>query len=122
MNLNKKAKTELRRVESSLLEILSQVRYEIERLSEVNPSKDFCVKFTGPTRKISDTANVSSLHLSCRTANCIENIGIETIGDLVGKTQMDLLKTKNFGRKSLREVEYALSTYGRSLAGDQRWL
>ena len=58
---------------------------------------------------------VSELELSVRSINCLQNAKIETIGELVQKTEAEMLKTKNFGRKSLNEIKHILSTMGLSL-------
>jgi DNA-directed RNA polymerase subunit alpha len=58
---------------------------------------------------------VDSLELSVRAANCLENANIKFIGELVTKTEADMLKTKNFGRKSLNEIKDILSEMGLSL-------
>jgi DNA-directed RNA polymerase subunit alpha len=58
---------------------------------------------------------VSELELSVRSINCLQNAKIETIGELVQKTESEMLKTKNFGRKSLNEIKHILSTMGLSL-------
>ena len=50
-----------------------------------------------------------------RSINCLQNANIETIGELVQKTESEMLKTKNFGRKSLNEIKHILSTMGLSL-------
>jgi len=67
--------------------------------------------------------SVEDLELSVRSANCLKNAGINTIGELVQKTEAEMLKTKNFGRKSLSEIkdilgEYSL-TFGMNLDLDQ---
>jgi len=51
---------------------------------------------------------VSELELSVRSANCLKNANIKYIGDLVQRTEMEMLKTKNFGRKSLNEIKEIL--------------
>ena len=56
--------------------------------------------------------SVEDLELSVRSANCLKNAGINTIGELVQRTEADMLKTKNFGRKSLSELKDILSEYG----------
>jgi DNA-directed RNA polymerase subunit alpha len=48
---------------------------------------------------------VDELELSVRSANCLQNANIRYIGDLVQKTEAEMLKTKNFGRKSLKEIK-----------------
>lgn len=59
--------------------------------------------------------NVDELELSVRSANCLQNVGITLIGELVQKTEMEMLKTKNFGRKSLKEIREILSSMGLGL-------
>ena len=58
---------------------------------------------------------VDSLELSVRAANCLENANIKFIGELVTKSEGDMLKTKNFGRKSLNEIKDILAEMGLSL-------
>ena len=58
---------------------------------------------------------MDSLELSVRAANCLENANIKYIGELVTKTEADMLKTKNFGRKSLNEIKDILAEMGLSL-------
>jgi DNA-directed RNA polymerase subunit alpha len=55
---------------------------------------------------------VSELELSVRSSNCLKNANIRYIGDLVQRTEMDMLKTKNFGRKSLNEIKELLAEMG----------
>ena len=52
---------------------------------------------------------VEELELSVRSANCLQNANIRHIGELVQKTEAEMLKTKNFGRKSLKEIRDVLS-------------
>lgn len=59
--------------------------------------------------------SVDELELTVRSAHCLENANIRTIGDLVQKTEAEMLKTKNFGRKSLNEIRKILSDMGLSL-------
>jgi DNA-directed RNA polymerase subunit alpha len=58
---------------------------------------------------------VSELELSVRSANCLKNANITYIGELVQKTEAEMLKTKNFGRKSLNEIRSILEEMGLSL-------
>jgi DNA-directed RNA polymerase subunit alpha len=58
--------------------------------------------------------HVDDLELSVRSANCLKNAGINLIGELVQKTEAEMLKTKNFGRKSLNEIKEILSEMGLS--------
>ncbi len=57
---------------------------------------------------------VDDLELSVRSMNCLKNAGIELIGELVQKTEAEMLKTKNFGRKSLNEIKVILDEMGLS--------
>ena len=59
--------------------------------------------------------NVEDLELSVRSANCLKNADIQYIGQLVQKTDAEMLKTKNFGRKSLLEIKEILTGMGLSL-------
>jgi DNA-directed RNA polymerase subunit alpha len=59
--------------------------------------------------------SVDELELSVRSANCLQNANIKSIGDLVQKSEAEMLKTKNFGRKSLKEIKEILSEMGLSL-------
>ena len=51
-----------------------------------------------------------------RSYNCLKNANIRNIGELVTKSEADMLKTKNFGRKSLNEIKEILSSMGLSFA------
>ncbi len=59
--------------------------------------------------------SVEELELSVRSYNCLKNANIQSIGELVQKTEAEMLKTKNFGRKSLNEIKEILSSMGLSL-------
>ncbi len=59
--------------------------------------------------------SVEELELSVRSANCLQNANIHLIGELVQKTEAEMLKTKNFGRKSLKEIKEILADMGLSL-------
>ncbi len=58
--------------------------------------------------------SVDELELSVRAQNCLKNADIKYIGELVQKTEQEMLKTKNFGRKSLNELKEILATMGLS--------
>jgi DNA-directed RNA polymerase subunit alpha len=59
--------------------------------------------------------SVDELELSVRSANCLQNANIRYIGELVQRTEGEMLKTKNFGRKSLNEIKEVLQSMGLSL-------
>ncbi len=58
--------------------------------------------------------SIDELDLSVRSANCLKNANIHNLRDLVARTEKDMLETKNFGRKSLEEVQGVLREYGLS--------
>ena len=59
--------------------------------------------------------SVDDLELSVRSANCLQNANIRFIGELAQRTEAEMLKTKNFGRKSLNEIKETLASLGLSL-------
>jgi len=59
--------------------------------------------------------SVDELELSVRSYNCLKNANIKTIGDLVTRSETEMLRTKNFGRKSLNEIKEILAEMGLSL-------
>jgi len=59
--------------------------------------------------------SVEELELSVRSYNCLKNANIQTIGELVQKTEAEMLRTKNFGRKSLNEIKEILANMGLAL-------
>ncbi len=69
------------------------------------------------TERFNENLNrsVEELELSVRSYNCLKNADIRTIGELVRKTEAEMLKTKNFGRKSLNEIKEILQGMGLSL-------
>ncbi|MFQ5896130.1 MAG: DNA-directed RNA polymerase subunit alpha, partial [Nitrospinota bacterium] len=66
--------------------------------------------------------SVDELELSVRSYNCLKNAKIRTLADLVQKTEQEMLKTRNFGRKSLNEIKEILEGMGLSLGMDLRAL
>jgi DNA-directed RNA polymerase subunit alpha len=62
---------------------------------------------------------IEELELGVRSYNCLKRVGIETIGDLVVKTENELGSIPNFGRKSIEEVKETLATHGLTLRGDE---
>jgi DNA-directed RNA polymerase subunit alpha len=71
----------------------------------------------GETEKLNENLfrSVDELELSVRSANCLKHADIKLIGDLVQKTEAEILATKNFGRKSLNEIKEILAEMGLSL-------
>ena len=61
---------------------------------------------------------IEELELGVRSYNCLKRVGIETIGDLVMKSENELAAIPNFGKKSIEEVKETLATHGLNLRGD----
>jgi len=62
---------------------------------------------------------IEELELGVRSYNCLKRVGIETVGDLVTKSDRDLAAIPNFGRKSIDEIRAALAAHGLRLRGDE---
>ena len=62
---------------------------------------------------------IEELELGVRSYNCLKRVGIETIGDLVTKTESELAAIPNFGKKSVEEVKETLAAHGLTLRGDE---
>src|SRR6059036_2464121 len=65
-----------------------------------------------------DNFPIEELELGVRSYNCLKRVGIETIGDLVMKSETELAAIPNFGKKSIEEVKETLATHGLRLRGD----
>ena len=87
----------------------------------INFEENIPVPIQEATATVGDSFNknllrkVDELELSVRSANCLKNDNIIYIGDLVQKTEQDMLRTPNFGRKSLNEIKEVLNQMGLSL-------
>ncbi|MDQ3876230.1 MAG: DNA-directed RNA polymerase subunit alpha [Actinomycetota bacterium] len=62
---------------------------------------------------------IEELELGVRSYNCLKRVGIDTIGDLISKTEVELSAIPNFGRKSIEEVKETLSAHGLNLRGEE---
>ena len=58
---------------------------------------------------------IEELDLSVRSFNCLKRAGINTVGDLVNKSEEDMMKVRNLGRKSLEEVIWKMASLGYNL-------
>ena len=86
------------------------INFEEEIASEETPAETATDRFQEYLNR-----SVEELELSVRSYNCLKNANIQTIGDLVVRTEADMLKTKNFGRKSLNEIKEILTAMGLAL-------
>ncbi len=101
---------------SILIELLTFFILEEEDLEEENISMEegSLVNVSGedPIFNANLLKSVEELELSVRSYNCLKNADIKAIADLVQKTEQEMLRTKNFGRKSLNEIKEILHTMG----------
>ena len=101
--------------------ILSDPDFELEDISRVLYKEDvqeICrnldLRVTGSKEDLWDNI-VEELELSVRSSNCLKNANIRTIGDLTKKTEEDIVKTRNFGKKSLQEIKEKLHEWDLNL-------
>ena len=92
-----------------------QMQVFINFEEEAEPRYEPRTEVSKETLNVNLLRPVDDLELSVRSANCLQNAKIKYIGDLVQKTEAEMLKTKNFGRKSLNEIKEILSEMGLSL-------
>jgi len=95
-------------------------RYEIRRwqngvISDVAEAVESPRRLTNDPRLEHLDRSVEELELSVRSYNCLKNANIQTIRELVQKSENEMLKTKNFGRKSLNEIKDILVKMGLAL-------
>jgi len=99
---------------SKLLKDHLSIFIHLPEEEEASPATEEEIKKT-PSFNENLLRSVNELELSVRAANCLKNAGIETIAELVQKTEGEMLKTKNFGRKSLNEIKEILTEMGLGL-------
>jgi len=95
--------------------IKEQVQLFINFDEELEPEVDSDIE--GGSKSINENLyrRVDELELSVRSANCLKNANIRLIGELVQKSEAEMLKTQNFGRKSLNEIKDILADMGLTL-------
>jgi DNA-directed RNA polymerase subunit alpha len=89
------------------------INFEEDFLASSDPSDPAFARFNDNLNR-----SVDELELSVRSYNCLKNADIKTIGELVQKSESEMLKTKNFGRKSLNEIKEILHGMGLTLGMD----
>ena len=94
---------------SKLLKDHMSIFINFEEVSEA--VEEPAERVTGQVNEVLNRS-VEELELSVRSYNCLKNANIQTIGDLVQKSEAEMLRTKNFGRKSLNEIKEILSGLG----------
>jgi DNA-directed RNA polymerase subunit alpha len=109
------------RPDEALKEAAAIMRYHLDVFDQAN---DRLVEFQEETIEVNEENNrlrkmlgmsVNEIELSVRAANCLNNAGITTVGELCGKSEQEMLKYRNFGKKSLNEIKEKLSQLGLSL-------
>jgi DNA-directed RNA polymerase subunit alpha len=75
--------------------------------------------FEAPVAHGMENFPIEELELGVRSYNCLKRVGIETIGDLVSKSENELAAIPNFGKKSVEEVKETLQAHGLTLRGDE---
>ena len=89
------------------------INFEEPEIDEKSKEEESEIKFNRNLLR-----KVDELELSVRSANCLRNDNIVYIGDLVQKSENDMLRTPNFGRKSLNEIREVLMQMGVNLGMD----
>jgi DNA-directed RNA polymerase subunit alpha len=94
---------------SKLLKDHMAIFINFEELPEL--TEESVERAGGPANEVMNRS-VEELELSVRSYNCLKNANIQSIGDLVQRTEAEMLRTKNFGRKSLNEIKEVLAAMG----------
>ena len=106
---------------TNTMELVNEIYKEAERidisliLALYYPKHSVAIPLT---TKICDM-DIESLELSVRSYNCLKRAGINTVEDLISKTEDDMMKVRNLGRKSLEEVINKLESLGLALRDDE---
>ena len=92
---------------------------DIERIEGFGETPSEAVPAEAPLAHGMENFPIEELELGVRSYNCLKRVGIETIGDLVVKSENELAAIPNFGKKSVEEVKETLSAHGLTLRGDE---
>ncbi len=107
--------------DAALKEAAAILRHHLDVFDEVSRER---IEFESESKEISEEQNrlrkllnmsVNEIELSVRAANCLNNANITTVGELAMKTEQEMLKYRNFGKKSLNEIKAKLEQLGLSL-------
>jgi len=88
-------------------------------LSEAVASKTTVVEHVGDTQNKMLELTIEELDLSVRSFNCLKRAGIDTVEDLINRTESDMIKVRNLGKKSLEEVIQKLHSLGLDLKKEE---
>src|SRR5947199_2799474 len=95
---------------------------DIEKIEGFGEAAAMPTDGAGPSESLAhgmENFPIEELELGVRSYNCLKRVGIETIGDLVTKTENELAAIPNFGKKSIEEVKETLATHGLTLRGEE---
>jgi DNA-directed RNA polymerase subunit alpha len=95
---------------------------DIEKIQGFGEAAAAPIDGAGPTESLAhgmENFPIEELELGVRSYNCLKRVGIETIGDLVTKTENELAAIPNFGKKSIEEVKETLQAHGLNLRGEE---
>ena len=102
-------KSRLQTLQWSLYRLVEAARDTMRALEDVLGTNAYHT----PVEQLFDDTTVKDLELSARAENCLHNEGLKTIGEVSAKSDGDLLRIPNFGRKSLRELKEAIAHHQR---------
>ena len=91
--------------------LVSHLELVIELSSAAKYTDIMAEAFEEPTNKYQNMT-IEDLELSVRSYNCLKRAGIQTVEELTQKTEEDMMKVRNLGKKSLKEVKEVLISYG----------
>jgi DNA-directed RNA polymerase subunit alpha len=92
---------------------------DVDRIEGFTETPSEAVPAEAPLAHGMENFPIEELELGVRSYNCLKRVGIETIGDLVVKSENELAAIPNFGKKSIEEVKETLATHGLNLRGDE---
>jgi DNA-directed RNA polymerase subunit alpha len=101
-----------------LIRSLSIFADEDKLITEEEAAEDTLADFLRPKKSDYDDMLIEELELGVRSYNCLKREGVETVGDLIDKSEAELLNIPNFGKKSIEEVRERLAERGLTLRGE----
>ena len=81
-------------------------------ISELAKNTDVMTESVSESENKYQNMSIEDLELSCRSYNCLKRAGIQTVEELTQKTEEDMMKVRNLGKKSLKEVKDVLQELG----------
>lgn len=103
---------ELIEEQENVVELIMQIKGKKQFLEQMNVELDEKIKNIMINGEVSPLTSIRELDLSIRSLNCLRRADINTLGDLLDKTEEDMMKIRNLGRKSLKEIIRTLDDMG----------